>query len=416
MEHTGAKPAQQPKRPESLKYVARQPILNSQEQVFAYELLFRDGVDDYFSNPDAESASRNTLDTTVLLGLDVLCDGKRGFINCTRDTLLKDYMSLLPADQAAVEILGSVPADDLVIDRCQKLKKVGYLVSLDDFVLNDPRESLVEFADFVKIDLRTTPLEQVETIVKLFSPKTKIAAKKVETREEFLAAKKVGVAYFQGFFFCKPEVMQARDIPANRLNYVRLMQAVAKDELDPHEVEGIIKSEAALVYRLLRYLNSAGLGIASEIQSVRHGLAMLGEREIRRWIRLVATLSAGQNKSRELVMSALVRARFCELLSPKVEHGKSDLFLIGLLSLMDTILELPMYTILENIPLDHESKAVLLGEKSSLSPLYQLMISRERGEWPQIHQYAADLKLQESFVAEAHWSAMQWARQVSSGA
>jgi EAL and modified HD-GYP domain-containing signal transduction protein len=143
---------------------------------------------------------------------------------------------------------------------------------------------------------------------------------------------------------------------------------------------------------------------------------MLGEREIRRWIRLVATLSAGQNKSRELVMSALVRARFCELISPKVEHGKSDLFLIGLLSLMDTILELPMYTILENIPLDQESKALLLGEKSSLTPLYQLMIARERGDWPQIHQSAADLKLQESFVAEAHWTAMQWARQVSSGA
>ena len=112
MEHIGAKPAQEPKRPESLKYVARQPILNSGEQVFAYELLFRDGVDDYFSNTDSESASRNTLDTTVLLGLDVLCDGKRGFINCTRETLIKDYMSLLPADQAAVEILGSVPADD----------------------------------------------------------------------------------------------------------------------------------------------------------------------------------------------------------------------------------------------------------------------------------------------------------------
>jgi len=194
------------------------------------------------------------------------------------------------------------------------------------------------------------------------------------------------------------------------------MQAIAKEEMDPHEVEGIIKSEAALVYRLLRYLNSAGLGLASEIQSVRHGLAMLGEREIRRWIRLVATLSAGQNKSRELVMSALVRARFCELLSTKVEHGKSDLFLIGLLSLMDTILELPMYTILENIPLDQDSKALLLGEKSTLTPLYQLMIAREKGDWVQMKQFTYELKLPESYVAEAHWSAMQWARQVSKGA
>jgi len=416
MANTGAKPAQTPQRPETQKYVARQPILNAEEQVFAYELLFRDGVDDYFTNPDAESASRNTLDTTMLLGLDVLCDGKRAFINCTRDTLLKDYITLLPAEQAAVELLDSVPPDDLVIDRCQKLKKVGYLISLDDFRLNDPREPLIEFADLIKIDLRTIPWEETENIIKLYSSRTKIAAKKVETREEFLTTKKAGFSYFQGFFFCKPQVMQARDIPANRINYIRLMQAIAKEEMDPHEVEGIIKSEAALVYRLLRYLNSAGLGLASEIQSVRHGLAMLGEREIRRWIRLVATLSAGQNKSRELVMSALVRARFCELLSTKVEHGKSDLFLIGLLSLMDTILELPMYTILENIPLDQDSKALLLGEKSTLTPLYQLMIAREKGDWVQMKQFTYELKLPESYVAEAHWSAMQWARQVSKGA
>src|SRR5208282_1469076 len=117
-----------------LKYVARQPILTNDEKVFGYELLFRDGVDNYFSNPDAEAASRSTLDTSILMGLDVLCDGRRAFINCTRDVLLKDYVTLLPSTQTVVEILESVPADDLVVAACYRLKEAGYMIALDDFV------------------------------------------------------------------------------------------------------------------------------------------------------------------------------------------------------------------------------------------------------------------------------------------
>ena len=127
-------------------------------------------------------------------------------------------------------------------------------------------------------------------------------------------------------------------------------QVVSKPELEPREIENAIKSEASLCYRLLRYMNSAVFGFSNEIHSVRHALSILGEREVRRWVRLVVTLSAGQNKSSELVLPALVQARFCELLSPKIQHGESDLFLLGLLSMMDSILEIPMTEVLDNVP------------------------------------------------------------------
>jgi c-di-GMP-related signal transduction protein len=169
----------------------------------------------------------------------------------------------------------------------------------------------------------------------------RMLAEKVETREEFVAASKAGFVYFQGYFFRRPEVLAAHEVPANRINYVRMLQTVSKPEVDSREIEDAIKSEASLCYRLLRYLNSAVFGFANEIHSVRHALAMLGESEVRRWVRLVVTLAAGQGKSTELVLSALVRARFCEQLSPKVQHGDSDLFLLGLLSMMDAILDLP---------------------------------------------------------------------------
>ena len=398
------------------RFVARQPILTGDEKVFGYELLFRDGVEDYFRSTDPEAASRSTLDTSILMGLDMLCDGKRAFINCTREVLLKDYVTLLPSAQTVVEILEMVPADDLVKAACQRLKEAGFLIALDDFSIGDPREPLTDLADIIKVDMQRTPFNVAASMIKRYGPwRSRLLAEKVETREEFLAAKKAGFVYFQGYFFRKPELMQAREIPSNRLNYVRMLQAVSRPELDPREVEEIIKSEASLCYRLLRYLNSAVFGFANEIHSVRHALSMLGEREARRWIRLVATLAAGQDKSSELVLSALVRARFCELLSPKVPHGDSDLFLMGLLSMMEAILETPMAKVLEKVPIDQQTKAALLGGASSLRPLYQLMLARESGDWENTGLLAKQLHLNESEIAENYWQAMQWARQVSGG-
>ncbi len=406
------KPAPKP----GTQFVARQPILGTDEKVFGYELLFRNGVEDFFSCVDADQASRSTLNTSMLLGLDVLCDGRRAFINCTREILLKDYITLLPSGQTVVEILETVPADDLVVAACRRLKESAYMIALDDFAVNDPREALTELADIIKVDLRATSPADAAAMVKRYGPwRCRMLAEKVETREEFLEAKKAGFIYFQGYFFRRPEILTAHEIPANRINYLRMLKAVSQPNLDVREIENLVKGEASLCYRLLRYLNSAAFGFANEIHSVRHALAILGEREVRRWIRLVATLGAGQGKTSELVLSAMVRARFCELMSPKIAHGDSDLFLMGLLSMMDVILEIPMSQVLDNVPIDQETKSVLLGGASRLRPFYQLMLAQESGEWQMAGELVGQLQLVESDVAACYWQAMQWAREVSGG-
>jgi EAL and modified HD-GYP domain-containing signal transduction protein len=397
-------------------FVARQPILTTDEKVFGYELLFRDGIENFFRSPDSDAASRSTLNTSMLLGLDVLCDGRRAFVNCTRDILLKDYVTLLPAGQTVVEILETVSADELVVAACRRLKEAGYMIALDDFVLNDPREALTDLADIIKVDLRASSTEDAAAMVKRYGPwRCRLLAEKVETREEFIASKKAGFLYFQGYFFRRPEILTAHEIPANQLNYLRMLTAVSQPELDVRAIENLVKGEASLCYRLLRYLNSAAFGFASEIHSVRHALSILGEKEVRRWIRLVASLGAGQDKASDLVLAALVRARFCELLSPKIQHGDSDLFLMGMLSLMDTILEIPMRQVLDNVPIDQESKAVLLGVTGRLWPFYQLMLAQESGEWTAVKKLTSQLQLSENDASEAYWQAMQWARQVSTG-
>lgn len=397
--------------------MARQPILSSNEEVFGYELLFRDGVEDYFQSPDSDAASRSTVDTSILMGLDILCDGRRAFINCTRETLLKDYVTLLPAGQAIVEIVESVPADDLVKAACVRLKQAGYTIALDNFVVDDPRQELTKFADVIKLDIKSTSLEQQRVLIKRHnSPSCRMLAARVETRDDFTTCVKEGFSYFQGYFFRRPEMLHAREIPKNRVNYLRLLQAISEAEIEFKVIDGIIKGEPSLCYRLLRYLNSAAFGFSSEIQSVKHGLSILGEREVRRWVRMVAALGAGQDKPSDLVLSAMVRARYCELLEAKVPHGQSDLFLFGLLSLMDAILEIPMGVVLEGISLDRETRAVLLGQKSQLDLVYRLMLAQEAADWPKLSELCAQLNLPESFATECYWKAMQWGREMTAGA
>jgi c-di-GMP-related signal transduction protein len=403
------------KQVKSLRYVARQPILDREENVFGYELLFRDGVANAFTG-DCDEASRATLDRSLVMGLDVLCDGRRAFINCTRDTLIKGLVTLLPSASTVVEVLETVPADPDVMTACQSLKASGYAIALDDFVTDDTREALTEIADIIKVDMKLTTEEQRADILKRYGPlRHRWLAEKIETREDFVQARDQGFVYFQGFFFRRPEKLNTHELPGNSLNYLRMLQEVSRPELDVPSLERLIKSEASVCYRLLRYLNSAVFGLKNEIRSVRHALSMLGEREVRRWVRLVAAVGAGHEKTTDLVLSALVRARFGELLQPLVPHGDSDLFLLGLMSLIDSMLEMPMADVLDHVPLDHETKLVLLGKPSGLRPIYQLMLAHESGEWEAAEQLSAKLQLDSEEVAGFYWRAQQWAREVSSG-
>ena len=395
------------------RYVARQPIFDRYERVFGYELLFRDGLVNAFSG-DADEASRATLDRSLLMGLDVLCDGRRAFVNCTRDTLLQGLVTLLPSTSTVVEVLESVTPDPEVIAACRSLKEAGYMIALDDFVADDPRETLADVADIIKVEMQLTTEPQRAQLMRKFGPwRCRMLAEKVETQRDFHRARDQGFVYFQGYFFRRPEMMSTRDMPANRLNYLHMLQEVSRPELDIPALEKLIKAEASVCYRLLRYLNSAMFSLKNEIHSVRHAISMLGEHDVRKWVRLVAAVGAGQDKTSDLVLSALVRGRFCELLAPHVAHGESDLFLIGLLSLIDAMLEMPMADVLEKIPLDSAAKSVLLGEPSSLRPIYQLMLAHESGEWSAAAGISRRLRIEPEEVAGYYWQAQQWARELA---
>jgi len=399
-------------------WLARQPVLTKDESVVGYELLFRDSAQASHFHSDADSATSNTIDTLNVLGLDAVCDGRLAFINCTQQMLLKDYFLLLPPDKVVIEIQETVSPDELVRASCQRLKQKRYRIALDNFVPSDPRIALVHFADFIKVDIRRHSSEQNTALAATFStPQCRMLAQKVETRIQMLTAEKDGFTLFQGYFFRRPEHMRARHIPECQVDSLRLLQAVSGKEVDFAAVEELIKHNASLCYRLLRYLNSPLLGLSQPVQSIRHAMSLLGERELVRWIRMATTLVMGQERCSDLVLSSLVRARFCELVEPKLEHSNADLFLMGMLSMMDSILQLPMGVVVEGLPLDPDTKAELLGAKigreTPLTPLYQLMLSREEGNWEDVVGYAKKLNVPVSRVNRAYNEALLWAREVT---
>jgi len=275
-------------KPESC--LARQPILNKDENVLGYELLFRENSQEDRFNSDFEGGTRSIIDTLNVMGLDVVCDGRRAFINCTHDMLLKEFFLLLPAEKAVVEIQENVPADERAIAACQQLRLEGYGIALDNFVPDDAREKLIPYADYLKIDIRRVLPQQCAAILKKYGTICSMIAQRVETRLQFITAVKDGFTLFQGYFFRHPERMRARHIPANQASQLRLLKAISAPEVDMAAVEELIKHDASLCYRLLRYLNSPMLGMSNTVRSVRHGITLLGERELIRWIRMATTL------------------------------------------------------------------------------------------------------------------------------
>jgi EAL and modified HD-GYP domain-containing signal transduction protein len=402
--------SEQSGKPQPTRFVARQPIFDRTLRVIGYELLFRDGITNHFTASDVDAACRTTLDSSWLMGLDVLCAGALAFVNCTREALLAGYPTLLPPHATVVEILENVSPAPEIFYVCRDLKRAGYLIALDDFVPNDSREPLVQVVDMIKLELPATPRKYWRQLVDRYEKQgVRMLAEKVETHDEFLATQDAGFTYFQGYFFQQPVTLSTTEVPASEFNYLRMLQAAFRPVLDWDVLESLVKQEPSLCYRLLRYLNSPAFGLLNEIRSVRHALTILGEREIRKWISVVATLAMGSRKPGELVQTALLRGHFCELISRQLHQRTSDAFLLGLLSLMDAILGVPLSEVLRRVSVDNKIKEALLHEPSPLLPVYELVLAHENANWEECRRIAEGLKLQEAELGELYLESIQWA-------
>ena len=404
-------------------FVARQAILDRQQRLYAYELLFRgDGNHNEFDGTESGTATKQVISHTLLsAGLEDILAGKKGFLNFDY-RLLADAMHLnFPKQSIVIELLESVkPSKDLVA-LCCTIRDQGYTLALDDFVWSPEYEPLTLLASVIKVDIRATPPEEQKRLVDKFKLRgLKMLAEKVETHEEFAHARDLGFDYFQGYFFARPLVVRGHDISANKTTCLRLLREIYKPDPDFQKIAKLIRQDVALSYKLLRYVNSAAMARRETTESLERALVILGETGIRRWAALATLPALATNKPGELSTMSLVRARFCEQMALRsgFASASNDAFLVGLFSLLDALVDRPIGEALQELRLPPAIADVLLGKDSAPQPLlrlHELIRSYEDGNWSRVETLTQECHLPNGAVREGYLEAASWAGEITQG-
>jgi c-di-GMP-related signal transduction protein len=399
------------------RFIARQPIFDTRLRVYAYELLFRRGTQNFFQPPTGTSSSV-IAESIGLSDLLTLIGSARAFMNADELALRLGAPRLLPADRIVVEILETVKPSPEIIKICRALRDSGYILALDDFVDAPELEPLVELAEFLKVDFQLLEQKGREHIARKYCNgygSLALLAEKVETEEELAEARALGFRYFQGYFFCKPSMIQTHEIPGDKRLQLELLCMVVGPQLHCDAIEDLLSREPSLLYRLLRYLNAPLLGLGAEVRDIRGALDLLGGDEFRRWVSIftVAGMSAG--KPPELLRTALTRAYFCEQFSTAagLSEKKFHLFVMGLLSILDALLDEPLAEALSNLPVAQEVKIALCGGIHRLRDPFEILLAFERADWTRLPDYVQRLGCDEDTIPNSYQSAIQKAALIS---
>ncbi len=361
-------------------YVARQPIFDRNMNVFGYELLYRRSMNNYYEGTDDDQATAELINNAFLtMHSRELTGGTNAFVNFSQDMLVKEIPLLLPSDSTVVEVLERVEINEDVIEACKKLKESGYIIALDDFVFSESYLPLLDIAHIVKIEFPAVNLEEQHQLIKKYKNKIKFLAEKVETREEYQLALKMGYDYFQGYFFSKPVIIKGKEIDSLSINLMKILEEVNKPEPEYKKIADIIETDLGLSYKLLKLANSVFFGSRNKILYTRQALVQLGLLEIRKWIYVMVLKDIQHVENKELIKTCFIRAKLMELLA--VETGKADrqfeYFTAGMLSSIDVLLNKDMNEVVEELVLSDDVKDALLGNDNEIKMMLDVVTTHE---------------------------------------
>lgn len=384
-------------------FIARQPIYDKNNQLIGYELLYRACDTTVAEFSDGKLASSQVILNSFLnIGFDGLVGSSQAFINITEDFILDDSLTPMFEKPTVLEVLEDIKPTAEVIKGIKRLKKNGYKIALDDFQYSPEYDELLSLADYVKVDvIKLTPNQIIQELEKLKKLPVKLVAEKVETPEMFAFCKEHDFDYFQGFYFCKPQLVNLKNIPANKLVILNLLKLLSRPNYDFNEVEKAISQDAVLTYKLLRYVNSAAFSGRKEIDSIREALALVGGDKIKKWITLFLMVKLTEGKPQALLITALVRARMCELLEEASTHNDGEMFTIGLFSLLDAIMDTPLEDLLDDLTLSTEVKMAILDHEGDKGKLLDNVINYEKGQWVYLTSQGVDAEAYFSCYMEA---------------
>ena len=402
-------------------FLGRQPILDREQRLFAYELLFRNGKRNTAEVTDGVKATATVIANAFAeLGVEAALGDCRGFINVDEEFLFSDMLELLPRHAVVLEILETVPPTAAVVERCKALKAAGFTLALDDVIQLAPEfAELLALVDVVKVDIQ--PLSRVELmqlVIKLKPMGKQLLAEKVDSREQMEQCLKLGFSLFQGYYFAKPTIIAGRKLDHSQLSLMKLMGLLLGDA-DTAELETALKPEPGLTVNLLRMTNSVGSGTTETITSVGHAITVLGRRQLQRWLQLLVFASGNQDSQHNpLLLLAATRGRLMELLAGELRPGDNNFsdqaFMTGIMSLIPALINLPIEVIITPLGLATGIRDALCAGEGALGALLHLAECSEGGELEALTTSLAALPgLGPKALNRAQTQALQWANGIA---
>ena len=400
-------------------FLGRQPILDRDQRIVAYELLFRTANTSSVIVTDDMQATASVIQYAFSeMGVQTVLGTQLGFINVSADMLLSDMMELLPKAQVVLELLETIIVTDAVVERCRVLKQQGFTLALDDFVFADSHRPLLPLVDIVKVDLLQHDRSQLQVAVNQLKPwPVKLLAEKVDSAEQAAYCHSLGFDLFQGYYFARPSVLTSKRADPSQLALIRLLGLVLSDA-DTQQVEQVFKQHPSLTYNLMRLVNSVASGVRRNITSVSQAIMVLGRKQLQRWLQLLLfTLQAGAPYPSPLLLLAATRGKMMELLAMKQQRNADycdEAFMAGILSLIETLIAKPLADIVGELNLGERLAAALLRREGEMGRLLQLVESVEQ---PDLNHTLALLAQSEALslsdLTTAEIDAMSWANQVA---
>lgn len=399
--------------------LARQPIFDREDRLVAYELLYRDGVHAQgaaSAGVDSTRMSSDTIARSLLgMGLQRVTGGRRAFVNVDRRMLLDGSVRVLDPQQVVLELLESVVCDDETLPACRALAASGYTLALDDYVHDVSFEPLLHLATVVKIDVLGRPADELRAVLALVRPfDVRCLAERVETAAVRARCAALGFDLFQGYFYARPELLSGREVPVQQGNVIRLLNVLRDADTSDAEVEAVFRGDLTLTYKLLRIVNSAGTGRGG-VDSIGHAIRLVGRAALHRWLSLllVSSFATASGVSGELVATAMVRARFCELVAEAAGRRRDGgaLFTVGLFSLIDALMRMRMTDVVARLNLGPELRAALLAREGPYAEALRLVEAYEAGAWADVAAAAHALGAPHEALPERYAQAVEWAHE-----
>jgi len=394
-------------------FVATQPIFDGHEEVHSYDLNFRSGSDELIS------AERSGADDVAAAGQLVaeMAGSRRAHVRFSREQIARGVPILFPAEKLTVGIPPDVADGVAVMSAATEMKQFGYELAMDEFEEEHFGSGLLELADEARVSVVQTPEDRQGQICERLAERgIRTTAVDVDTPEARDRAREAGFTYCEGNYYRLPILRPGWEIPASKLHYLRLLKEVNQPELAYDELDSLIRQDVAMTHRLLKFVNSVWFGLKQTVNSIRHALVLLGPPEVRIWASMLVLKDIGDQKPRELFRRCLIRAKLAEDIAPLIHQEKrsSELFLVGMFSLVDALTDLPMDKALEGLALNPDIKMALLGPGGDFAMAYELICAYEMGRWDSFARAATAIDLNEYAMPSLFLTAQSWADQAIS--